>query len=115
MGLRVLTFCLFFKEQKISDIGNCLCDILSTMEPHQLVGAVDSITNLLHGFMCLLANFRNRESGYLAPLADRATALLVKKTSPMAIAASPEHGYDVEGISEGIWSRWDYTSSYLGG
>lgn len=69
------------------------------MAPQQLVGAVDSIPNLLHGFMCLLANFRKRESGYLKPLAYRATALLVEKASPLAMASNL-NGYNVEEINE---------------
>ena len=71
------------------------------MEPHQLVGAVDSIPNLLHGFMCLLANFRKRESGYFKPLASRATTLLMEKAGPMATASSLRR-YNVEEISEEI-------------
>ena len=81
------------------------------MEPDQLVGAFDSIPNLLCGFMCLLANFRNQESRYLQPLADRATALLVEKANPPAITPSE---YDVEEAADGESSDYDCISHYLG-
>ncbi|KAF4449492.1 amylase cluster transcriptional regulator AmyR [Fusarium austroafricanum] len=61
-------------EQKVSDIAGFMCDLLPTVEH---TADIDSIPNLLHNLMCLLANFRNQESGYLGPLAERATALLM--------------------------------------
>lgn len=66
-----------FQEQKVFDIAGFMCDLLPTLDHGHLTADTDSIPNLLHNFMCLLANFRNQESCYLGPLAERATALLM--------------------------------------
>ncbi|KAH7362072.1 hypothetical protein B0T11DRAFT_80603 [Plectosphaerella cucumerina] len=64
-------------EQKVFDIAGFMCDLIPTLDQSHLTADTDSIPNLLHNFMCLLANFRNQESCYLGPLAERATALLM--------------------------------------
>lgn len=107
--IRNVTTNILIQEQKLSDVGHCLCNILPTIEPHQLVGAFDSIPNLLHGLMCLLANFRNQESRYLEPLAERATAVLMEKAGPMAAPLSLQLDDDVEDITDGSGFDHEYT------
>lgn len=96
-------------EQKISDIAGFLCDLLPRQPPEQLIGDMDSIPNLLHSFMCLLANFRNQESCYLGPLAERATALLMQRGIGRAIESCDEveqegYGSDDE-VPDGVWQN----------
>ncbi|CRK12666.1 hypothetical protein BN1723_001913 [Verticillium longisporum] len=96
-------------EQKISDIAGFLCDLLPMQPPEHLIGDMDSIPNLLHSFMCLLANFRNQESCYLGPLAERATALLMQRGIGRAIepcAEVDQEGYDSnDEVPDGVWQN----------
>lgn len=101
-----------FKEQKLSDIAGFMCDLLPTLEQSNLTAGTDSIPNLLHNFMCLLANFRNQESCYLGPLAERATVLLMihgggpAHYEPCLDSLEAEDTGEDEG--EGVWAEgWE--------
>lgn len=71
-------------EQKISDVANCLCDILASLDVDDFYTGFFSAPDYLHNFMVFLAGFRNHESQYLRPLAQRASTVLAARLQPMA-------------------------------
>lgn len=73
------------------DIACCLSDVLRC-SPGLAPDAVSAGHAYLHGFMTVLATFRNRESEYLQPLLARASTTLAAELSVPALltAAQPE-------------------------
>lgn len=70
-------------EQKVSDVANCLCDVIKAQESGPAV-YVDffSTADFLHSFMVFLADFRNHESHYLQPLLCKASSSLCSFVQP---------------------------------
>lgn len=64
------------QEQKVSDVANCLCEVLETSTEPEVALEFFSTQDFLHQFMVFLADFRRRESQYLQPLLERATRSL---------------------------------------
>lgn len=59
-----------------------------------------SAPDFLHNFMVFLAGFRNHESQYLGPLAQKATIALAARLHPLSFSASFEDQVaDEEGLS----------------
>ena len=73
--LQGLPLISFEQEQKIFDVAGCLSDVLSCT-PNLGPQRISDGHNMLHGFMRLLAGFRNKESLYLQPLLSKAASIL---------------------------------------
>ncbi|KAL7940445.1 fungal-specific transcription factor domain-containing protein [Trichoderma barbatum] len=69
-------------EQKVSDVATCLCDILAGLSADEFSTHFCLAPDLLHSFMVFLAGFRNHESQYLGPLAQKATTVLAARLHP---------------------------------
>jgi hypothetical protein len=84
------------QEQKVSDIANCLCDIVSAPgSRNDRYGPEYSLaSDYLHDFMKFLAEFRNHESRYFWPLVQRAGLVL---DADISISALP---FFVDGLAE---------------
>lgn len=77
------------QEQKIFDVACCLSDVLESAP----LGRESSVLghNFLHGFMTILASFRNQESQYLRPLLARAAKTLAAELqTPRLLTPPPE-------------------------
>lgn len=84
------------QEQKIFDVACCLSDVLESAPTGHEIFVTGH--NFLHGFMKLLASFRNQESQYLQPLLQRAAKTLAAELQVPRLLASPfsdeEHQQD---------------------
>lgn len=93
-------------EQKISDVANCLCDLLAELDTNEFYNPLFSAPECLHNFMVFLAGFRHHESQYLPPLAQKASSVLAVRLQPTAFPAAAEEG---GGMSESVeWRRSEY-------
>jgi hypothetical protein len=94
------------QEQKISDVANCLCDLLAELDINDFYNPLFSAPECLHNFMVFLAGFRHHESQYLPPLAQKASTVLAVRLQPTAFPAAAEEGED---MSESVeWRRNEY-------
>ncbi|KKO97504.1 hypothetical protein THAR02_10394 [Trichoderma harzianum] len=73
-------------EQKIYDVASCLCSILAGLDTAEFSTDFFSAPDLLHNFMIFLTGFRNHESQYLQPLAEKATTVLAARLLPSSFA-----------------------------
>ena len=77
----------------MSDVANCLCDVLETSDEPEVIIEFFSTQDFLHQFMVFLADFRRRESQYLQPLLQRASRSLssfVEPHRPLLLDDGPE-------------------------
>ncbi|KAH7113106.1 fungal-specific transcription factor domain-containing protein [Dactylonectria estremocensis] len=96
-------------EQKVSDVASCLCDILASLNTDQFSTEFFSAPDVLNNFMVFLAGFRNHESQYLRPLAQKAATVLAARLHPSFLLTSAEDRMtDQEILSyedESVWTQ----------
>ncbi|KAL2204387.1 hypothetical protein CC79DRAFT_1360260 [Sarocladium strictum] len=90
-------------EQKVSDVANCLCEVLETSDEPEVALDFFSTQDFLHQFMVFLADFRRRESQYLQPLLERATRSLsccVEPQRPLLLDSTGEEDWMCKSLAE---------------
>ncbi|CAM1501426.1 Fc.00g105880.m01.CDS01 [Cosmosporella sp. VM-42] len=96
-------------EQKVSDVASCLCDIIAGLTANEFSTDFFSAPDFLHNFMVFLARFRNHESQYLRPLAQKATTVLAARLQPSSFPGATEARMANEEIAsyedESLWTK----------
>jgi hypothetical protein len=84
---------------------------VGNLNEHELTTDFFLAQDFLHNFMVFLARFRNHESQYLQPLAQKATAILAARVSPSWFSTPAED----QMTNQDILSNEDNTAAtYMG-